>query len=377
MQHIFSGGRLLSSKLLSRLFVATIVSSLMALPVASIEVESLYTAEIVLDPQDPDARDNAYRQALAEVLVRVTGSADIADPARMADIFPNPARYVTQYRPGPDNTLIVSLDGPAIETMLRQTGNTVWGSERPLTLVWLAVDWGDGEREVVAADDPERFAGAARSIDRNRLLRERVQAVATSRGVPVVFPLMDVEDRQNVGFADIWGGFDERLLLASQRYGTSSILVGRIRPDAVTPHRWTLYLGNERQDWLGEPETAANLLADTLAAEFAFAGNAPAETVILTVSGISSVNAYGEMQNLLTGLGQIDGFKIDEVSGSQVRYQVRVRGDVERLRRALELSGMLQADERISYGTNANGATGANSLEFVFHPKRISSIEYE
>jgi hypothetical protein len=52
-------------------------------------------------------------------------------------------------------------------------------------------------------------AGAARSIDRNRLLRERIQATASRRGVPVAFPLLDTEDLQNVSFTDIWGGFDD------------------------------------------------------------------------------------------------------------------------------------------------------------------------
>lgn len=377
MQHKRPDRTLLSRKFLARLIVVVVAWALTALPATAIELDDLYTAEVSMDPQDPDARDNAYRAALAEVLVRVTGDPMFVDSAQMADIFPNPARYVTQYRTGPENTLIVTLDGPALESMLQRTGNTVWGTDRPLTLVWLAVDWGDGEREIIASDDQERFAGAARSIDRNRLLRERVQAVANLRGVPVVFPLMDTEDRQNVGFGDIWGGFDERVLIASQRYGTSSVLVGRIRPDAVTPHRWTLYLGGQNHNWLGEPETAANLLADTLAAEFAFAGNAPSETVTLTISGINSVVAFGEIQTLLSGLSQIDAFEINRVSGEQIRYQVVVRGGVDRLSRALELTGVLQADDRIRYGIDAGVTPDANALDFIFHPNRTGSTEFE
>jgi len=377
MQHKQPDSAPLSRKLLPRLFIVAVAWSLTALPGMAIELDDLYTAEVSVDPQDPDARDNAYRAAMAEILVRVTGDPMFMDSAQMADLFPNPTRYVTQFRDGPEDTLIVTLDGPAIESVLRRSGNTVWGTDRPLTLVWLAVDWGDGERELVASDDQERSVGAARSIDRNRLLRERVQAVADLRGVPVVFPLMDTEDRQNVSFADIWGGFDERLLYASQRYGTSSVLVGRIRPDAVTPHRWTLYLGGERQDWAGEPETAANLLADTLAAEFAYAGNAPSETVTLTISGINSVAAFGEIQTLLSGLGQIDAFEVDLVSGQQISYQVDVRGGIDRLNRALELTGVLQADDRIRYGMDAGVAPGTNTLDFVFHPNRTGSTEFE
>jgi hypothetical protein len=56
---------------------------------------------------------------------------------------------------------------------------------------------------------------------------------------------------------------------------------------------------------------------------------------------------------------------------------VRVRGGIERLRRSLELSGMLEPDERIRFGIDTGEIPGASSLNFVFHPKRINSIEYE
>ena len=88
----------------------------MLVPVANaVEVASLYTVEVALDPDDPDAQSNAYRAALTEVLVRVTGTTAAADSEELAILFPNPARYVRQYRPGPDDTLIVSLDGPALD----------------------------------------------------------------------------------------------------------------------------------------------------------------------------------------------------------------------------------------------------------------------
>ena len=70
------------------------------------------------------------------------------DPEMVELLFPNPSAYIVQFRPGEDDTLWVSFDGDAIERVLRQAGQTVWGSDRPLTLVWLAVDWGQGAAPV-------------------------------------------------------------------------------------------------------------------------------------------------------------------------------------------------------------------------------------
>ena len=319
-----------------------IVALCLSAAVAAVEMGNLYSVQVPLDPEDPDARNSAYQTALTEVLVRVTGTTGIAESEQIAELFPNPARFVLQYRPGPDDTLEVSLDGPAIENVLRGAGASIWGSERPLTLIWIAVDWGQGEREIVAADDPERMPGDARSIDRNRLLRERVTEIAQRRGIPVLFPLLDIEDLENVSFSDIWGGFDELLLLASERYQAESVLVGRIRTESLNMNRWTWYLDEQRTNWTGGTEEVINLLADSLAARFKIDSRSPLETIRLTISGINSVYAFGRVQRYMENLRGIDDIRIDAVSGERISYEVKIQGGIERLQRALEVSTMLE-----------------------------------
>ena len=313
------------------------------LPAAgAVDVTSLYTVEVPLDPDDQNAQTSAYQAALTEVLVRVTGTTAAADSEELAILFPNPARYVQQYRPGPDNSLIVSLDGAAIERTLRQAGATVWDRDRPLTIIWLAIDWGLGDREIVAAGDPDGAASGGRSIDRNRLLRERVQAVATQRGVPIVFPLLDAEDLRGIGFVDIWGGFDDPLLDASARYEADSILVGRIRPNEMQPPRWTWYVGEQRFGWPGEPEEAINQLADALAARDAIRGDEVSEAIELTISGIDSVVAYGRVQQYMENLRVVDRLTIRSAQPDRVIYEVEVQGGAERLNNVLGLSSLLE-----------------------------------
>ena len=309
---------------------------------AAVEMDKLYSVEVPLDPDDPDSRNTAYQTALTEVLVRVTGTTAIVESEQIGELFPNPARFVLQYRPGPDNSLVVALDGPAIENVLRAAGASIWGSERPLTLIWIAIDWGQGEREIVAADDPERMSGDGRSIDRNRLLRERVTEVARRRGIPVLFPLLDIEDLESVSFSDIWGGFDDLLLLASERYQVESVLVGRIRTESLLMNRWTWYLGNERMDWTGGTEEVVNLLADSLAARFKVDSRSPLETIRLTISGVNSVNAFGRVQRYMENLRGIDQIRIDTVFGDRIIYEIKIQGGMERLQRALEVSSMLE-----------------------------------
>lgn len=352
----------------------------------AVEMTSIYTVEVPLDPDDRNPRRTAYQLALNEVLVRMTGSTTVAESEELISMFPNPERYVRQFQPGPANTLIVSLYGEEIERVLRQAGAPIWSANRPLTLVWLAVDRGRGDREIIAADDQGRTFGADNTMDeRNEMLRDRVQQVALRRGIPVAFPLLDTTDLQSLSFSDIWGGFDEQLIAASQRYNAPSVLVGRIRPGTSQAYRWTWYRDGQRQDWSGEPEYATNLLADSIAATDALAGNELSEYLQLTISGIDSVRDYGQVQQYLENMRSLDRLMIRSVTADKITYEVEIRGGEERLRAALAASTILvpvnsspgvQPDpynrQSNPFGNQMGDREEARSLEYFFRERERS-----
>ena len=335
----------------------------------AIEVPALYSAEVPLDHEADDARALAYDLALVEVLTRVSGSELAADSLLVAELFPDPSAYVVQFRRGKGrDSLWVSFDGNAIEEVLRRAGQTVWGGDRPLTLIWLAVDWGRGEREILAAEDSESSSGLQRSINRNHRLRERLLDIAERRGLPVAFPLLDTEDLQKVSFSDVWGGFDQRLLEASKRYEAGSVLIGRLRPGSSQQARWSYHFAGEQRAWNGEPDVVLSRVADTLAHEFAIDGNAPVRTVQLAVAGILSVDHYGSVQDLLGDISIIEDFSVLRVEGDRIVYNVAAHGGAERLRRALRFGGLIEQRDEIGPGAMMGEEFYTPSLEFYFNP---------
>lgn len=343
-----------------------LVCVLIALPVPAVEVTALYTAEVPYDRSERDAQSRAYEAALAEVLLRLSGPALVGDRDLYEALFPDPERYVVRFSQGADDTLFVSFDGDALTRTLRESGQTVWGGDRPLTLIWLAVDWGQGQREIVGATDELPDPDDARSINRNQMLRERILVFAESRGLPVVFPLLDSEDLALVSFADIWGGFDEQLLAASERYDVDSVLVGRVRAGGVERNRWNYYFGPEQQFWTGEPEFALMQVADFLAGEFAIRGDAPIRTVRVNISGVESIDAFGGVHELLDNVSVIDGYTIAEVAGDTVTLNVSAIGGADRLARALRLAGLLEEERFDTSGGFESLAP--ETLDFYYNP---------
>ena len=346
------------------LFLAMLLTFSLALP--AVEVEGLYSVQVPLDPNDPDAREAAYKRALQQILIRVTGSEDAAFSPELNALFPNPARFVMQFRPGDDETLWVLLDGAAIEQVLRRSAMPVWGSDRPLTVLWIAVDWGRGERELLSAEP----SPGESPLSPQQQMRERIKRVATARGLPVVLPRRVTDDE--ISFSDVWGGFHERLLTASRQYNASSVLVGRLRAGEAERNRWNYYAGTEPRQWDGEIEDAIHLLADTLAGQLAFAGNARAESVLLTVSNVNSAQAFAAVQGIIDGLEMIDAYTVDTVSGNSIRYRININGGARRLSSVLDLRAQLRRAPLPAYPAMPQGpqpaAPGADRLDYEYRP---------
>lgn len=343
-----------------------ILASVIGVPVQAAELTDLYTAQVTMDATTDNPRDKAYRSALSQVLVRVTGSQAAAMSPDLERLFPDPSRYVLQFRPGEENTIVISFDGDALQSTLRAAGQPVWGKDRPLTLIWLAVDRGNGEREIVAAEDQGKIEDIARTIDPNQLIRERIMDIASRRGVPVLLPLLDAVDQASVSFSDIWGGFDDSVLQASKRYGVKSILVGRLRLGGAQQIRWTYYWTGETQQWTDDLEDAMHRLADYQASQFAFAGNRPLMTIALRVAGVQTPAAYVALENYLQSVSMIDSMAITEVQGDRIQYKLQLRADTERLVRTLDAGSILErAESSVSSGLPANHE---DSLDYFLKP---------
>lgn len=322
----------------------------------AVEMNDLYTTRVPWESGAPEGRADAYRRALGEVLVRVTGDAGAAGDPVLAELFAEPADYVLGYRPGAEGTLWVSFDGRAIAATLRSAGRPVWGSDRPLTLVWLAVDRGRGDRELIGAGERQPGVDSGRTADPNAFLRERLLERAAARGIPVAFPLLDAADREAVSASDVWGGFDERLLAAARRYDAPSVLIGRAR-DAGARISWRWVFDGEERNWSGDPETAVARIADSMAGEFALLAADGGETVALSVDGVRSLTAYGELSRYLRSLSIVEALGVREVRGDTIVFELRLLGDTARLRRTLAAGDMLRASgsSGVRVGPEARG----------------------
>lgn len=315
--------------------IVALVATWMALAsiaVQAVTVNDLY--EVTLPIQG--SREAAFVEALKLVAVRVSGRRDA--PMRLSAAANEARKYVQRFSFTADNQLHVAFDTSSVDRLLGESGLPIWGRERPATLVLLNAPIGGGAPMWLDATYP--------AAERDLLLHAGKQ-----RGVPLVWPALDAQDRNVLGAG---ASAPSELMGMAARHNANAVLVGQGRRDAagnLTVH-WTLASDEGAAEATGSLEDGAHLVADTFGRIYgASAGSLG--TVNVEVTGIRSLDDYAATMSYLEGMTLVRNVAVEQVSGETMRFQLAVRGDATTLRRALALDNKLvPVSEESGVGTD-------------------------
>lgn len=322
--------------------------------VDAVVVERLYEASVPVADQSAGARQAAMADALGVVLVRVTGQRDAPAFEEFSDLIVAAPRLVQQFRyeqrEEPDAEtgepvrvpyLWVRFDARAVQRAAIERGVPVWGPERPAVLVWVAFD--DGfERGLL---DEDAAAGIVAALE----------AVAAQRGLPLVMPLMDLEDRVRLGFTDLWGGFEDRILEASARYQPNAILVGRLH--RVEGDEWVARWSSFEDGARRYAETApgpldavagegVHWLADGFGERFAVMPDALRDgRTRLVIDGVEGIGPYVAVYRYLESLSPVGAVALESIAGGSLIFALELRGTEQQLQQAIALGASLVPGE--------------------------------
>ncbi len=325
----------------------------------AVTVTGLYDADVPVASQDAAERDRALRGALLEVVVRVSGQRRVPPTGVLSGALQNPSRFVQEFgygsapdagaaapRPsaGGSGRLWVRFDPGAVNQLLKQAGLPVWGRSRPTTVLWLAVER-DGQRDLVGATDPGALSAA-------------VQSRARARGVPILLPTLDGEDRGRVRVDDVWGELTDKVSAASRRYQADVVVLAhaRERIPELWESRWTVVAGGAPEHYAVDGDRldkvvaeGVDRVADRVAARFAQAAApepTPAATAEgplpdLVVIGVDSFDAYLRARRQIEGSNGVSSVQTVRLDPGRATFRLRAQGDRESISRALAVGRAL------------------------------------
>ena len=312
--------------------------------VSAVEVENLYQVKITVADQSNKSRWSAALKGFKEVLVRRSGNHQVLKAFEVQQAFAKVTAYLQRFEYSSKTAedaqsafeLLLDFEPRLIDQLIQESGMPIWGSNRPVTLFWLAVEQ-DFKRQLIKEE--------SQASELSQLLADN----AARRGLPVILPLMDLEDQLVITLSDVWGHFQSPILQASERYGADAVIAGRIRQVGQGWQAQLTYFNEGKTSRFEVNQTSlelliasvTNKLADSLCEKYCVVEIAERNQVIMQVSNIRNFANFKNAQNYLMGLSSIRKVNVNKIAGVQVQFSLGLLGDLQAVKEGIGLSNKL------------------------------------
>lgn len=326
--------------------IAMLLLLLVGLTARAEVVSTLYDARVEVEQRGDQALRRAASQGLADVLVRVSGRTDVARAQIVQPALRDAQSLLRQYRYEAETDegrqrlfLVLNFSEMEVNRLLSQSGLPVWDKNRPRTLVWLVMDDVNGRRFVNEADNPD--------------VVETLRNTASQRGLPLVFPVLDIDDKLQLTTGQVWAMDLPAVRAASERYRAPNILTGRLTRLSRGWIANLVHLSSRDENLLdAQSETLAaalgpaiNRIADELAEQYAVVRSEQRElSANIVVSGVNDFRDYARLVTYLESVAVIEHANPVWVSGSQMVVRLHLQGDMEKARQFFLLDKKILED---------------------------------
>jgi len=336
-----------------KLFCLLLLALSLFQPATAVIVEDLYTVEVPVDDRTTSLRLQAFREAFKRVVVKVSGSDDALLSPTFARPIERSSRYVKQFsyitRESQDAQelssellfLKMDFDKQLIESLLRDNNFAIWGRERPGSLLVISYDVNETIKLVSDDSTPEMV--------------DMLDATANRQGLPVLFPLMDLEDISLVRIGDVISRHFEKIEIMSTRYAPDALVVGQIigRSDTGWKGDWEARFDDQIFKWQYRAsseelvvEQLIKHLARILALEFALESHQTSDQdLLMSVSAMLGINHLIAVQQYLQSLNVVESVRVALVQQEVVTFRIKLRNDVEDLQRLIEFGDLLEQED--------------------------------
>lgn len=310
-----------------------LLSLLLLLPTSSalaVKVTSLYQAELPVSSQSDEARVEAVGQGFQQVLLKVSGDPHVEANPMIKPALLKPEYYVQEFSyllPTPNSShylIRIRYDKDDVNRLLRKSGVAYWGENRPLILVWMAVTNEKRRTEMVGSETRSTLADV--------VVRE-----GEKFGLPLIFPVMDMADLNQVTSHDVISTSLPLLQEASKRYAPDALLIGKmLKTDDGYVCKWLLVLDNDQWEFTAQDKVFENAIdsimsqaSQTLAKHYVVKRTKQSLSLKVEVTGVTEHEDLAQLMQYLKQLTPVQQVQLSEVSGDTVEVGVKVFGSMD------------------------------------------------
>ncbi len=306
-------------------------------------VTDLYAASVAVTEQSSKVLDAASQEAMAEVLVKVSGSRNVLQYPSIAAALKDARSHVQQYSyvrgspPAPALSLRFEFDGNYITELVTESGAPLWTANRPVVLAWVVVEDEQGRHFINQETSPDEAQWLFEEFSR--------------RGVPVQIPVFDLTDTTAISADDVWSLDAYAIQGASARYNVQEVVAGRlaVSDTGKSPGDWSYFRQGERinrsvtvPDVPAFLRSGVNIVAADMASRYAVAPTTGSGGGLsLVITGVTNYGDYAAIANWLEKLELVEYVNLERVQGERVEFRVQAKTDAAQLAAIIDLNDRL------------------------------------
>lgn len=319
-----------------RRLILLLFSVFIPLGVNAVVVENLYQGSYAIEDQTAASLKLGIREAFKQVLVKVSGSSSSIENPIIQQELDKADSYVSSFSYNFDDKqsqlyVQASFSERGVTSVLSQAGENIWGATRPLLLLLVAIESEPGDRNYITENG-----------DVGRLLLSEMRG----RGVPVMYPVWDLQDEINLPVSNLWGQFDTDIAKLSRRYETDGYLTGRISQveskwvyeGAITHANARLYIQENAPSLEQLISKVVDKLAGRLAAKYSLKTQTDAlSSKEIIIQGVESFTQYRALQDYLINHHAISSVTLLNVKQDKLVLEIGLSDSWERTWQVLSL----------------------------------------
>ncbi len=318
-----------------------------------------FQAVVPVTSQSAENRKFAAQKGMQEVVIRLSASEEVLKNETVKAAIDRAQSYLEQFqfrtvqdeelkRKGYKEEMYLVFSPALIQKLLRDKARVrYWAvGNRPTILVWLVEDHPQFGKQLLNASSVDEEGNI------HPLIAE-VQKAAKARGLPLEFPVLDLEDQMAISSREVWQLNEEKIREASQRYAAPVILIGRYSTTSRDElwSTWQYFHLGYQQTW-DVREKELDAFADSalaplntfLAQRYAILpGSLTSDAdLVMRLEGINTFKQYRQSLDYLNGLAMVSHVEIIEAKEGELLLAVDSEADLERFKTSVQLDRKIE-----------------------------------
>ena len=149
-------------------------------------LKNSYEIEIALNGSDKTSIEEGMRDALKNLMVRITGSTEVASDRRLNKLYRDPEQYINQYKLNSSDGVINAIfffEGNKIRNFLSDNQLPLWLSKESIVMSYIPCQLNSSVNLLDAVDR-----------ESCNILKENLSVLSEKRVVELAYPILDFRD---------------------------------------------------------------------------------------------------------------------------------------------------------------------------------------